>query len=479
MKDYKKILEGVMNIINTTEKSDIGFVNICTYISENCPELKESEDEQIRKWIIDDIRYNMNNEPLNNSEYKKKAEKAIAWLKKQGEQKIDNDDKTMLNACINTLRNVGHSHLATWLEKQKPMEDFNGDDYGIDSLWHAIRILEKTLGEVEGYQTDDGILEHKCAITAVRKLAKERREQKSVKKEEILHEPKFKVGDWITNGDYTWKIVEVQPLDYILQSQDCIIVDATISHVDNHFHLWSIEDAKAGDVIAADGYIILFKKLLPQNGGVSYCHYDYACTNPQFNFNEDNNWHFDKESTKIHPATKEEREQLEKAMADAGYVWLSGKKELKKIEQKPAENEELTEFDKAVGVSIGTWNPKSPEQIQSVKAVSKKLLKLAKKQINDEQKPVEWSRDDEDAIGMAIIALEDMYDEDTPNTTYGGYNLPFNKAAERLKSLRPQNRWKPSDEMLKALDIAIRAGIQLGSWEEKALRELQKQLKAL
>jgi len=42
------------------------------------PELLETEDEKIRKWIIDDIRYNMNNEPLNNSEYKKEAEKAIA-----------------------------------------------------------------------------------------------------------------------------------------------------------------------------------------------------------------------------------------------------------------------------------------------------------------------------------------------------------------------------------------------------------------
>ena len=27
-----------------------------------------------------------NNEPLNNSEYKKKAEKAIAWLEKQGKK---------------------------------------------------------------------------------------------------------------------------------------------------------------------------------------------------------------------------------------------------------------------------------------------------------------------------------------------------------------------------------------------------------
>jgi len=48
MKDYKKILEGIVDIINTTEKSDIGFVEICNYIGEQCPEL-ENEDERIRK----------------------------------------------------------------------------------------------------------------------------------------------------------------------------------------------------------------------------------------------------------------------------------------------------------------------------------------------------------------------------------------------------------------------------------------------
>lgn len=49
-------------------------------------------------------------------------------------------------------------------------EEIDGEDYGIDSLWHAQRILEKTLGKVEGYQSDDGVLEHKCAISAVKKL---------------------------------------------------------------------------------------------------------------------------------------------------------------------------------------------------------------------------------------------------------------------------------------------------------------------
>ena len=48
-------------------------------------ELKDGDDEKMRRWIIDDIRYNINNEPFNNSEYKKKAEKAIDWLEKQCE----------------------------------------------------------------------------------------------------------------------------------------------------------------------------------------------------------------------------------------------------------------------------------------------------------------------------------------------------------------------------------------------------------
>ena len=55
---------------------------------------------------------------------------------------------------------------------ESTIEEVNGEDYGIDSLYHAQRILEKTLGTVDGYETDDGILEHKCAIAAVNKIYK-------------------------------------------------------------------------------------------------------------------------------------------------------------------------------------------------------------------------------------------------------------------------------------------------------------------
>ena len=74
MKDYKKILEGVVNIINTAEKSDIGFANICTYIGENCTELKESEDE---KWIPKEIIKYLKEKGDFRSCW-------IAWLEKQG-----------------------------------------------------------------------------------------------------------------------------------------------------------------------------------------------------------------------------------------------------------------------------------------------------------------------------------------------------------------------------------------------------------
>lgn len=93
MKDYKRILEGVVNIINTTEKSDIGFTNICSYIGENCPELKESEDEKAVKNIIESLNTLISRIEDDAAAPNAKAflieeiEKQIAWLERQDEHK--------------------------------------------------------------------------------------------------------------------------------------------------------------------------------------------------------------------------------------------------------------------------------------------------------------------------------------------------------------------------------------------------------
>lgn len=72
----------------------------------------------------------------------------------------------------------------------------------------------------------------------------------------------------------------------------------------------------------------------------------------------------------------------------------------------------------------------------------------------DEQNPA-WSEEDEDAIGMAIKALEDLCDVDDHTASFVGHNLPFDEAVKRLKVLKPQPRWKPNDEQMQSLYFAI------------------------
>ena len=78
--------------------------------------------------------------------------------------------KEQRDALMKAMTDSGYEWDAENKELKEIEEEYNGEDYGIDSLFHAQRILEKTLGKVEGYQSDDGILEHKCAISAVKKL---------------------------------------------------------------------------------------------------------------------------------------------------------------------------------------------------------------------------------------------------------------------------------------------------------------------
>lgn len=111
-----------------------------TIIHNIFPELAESEDERIRKAILQ-------------------------FFESQ-------DDNT-------TYSFVPKKDILTWLEKQgEKVTKINGEDYGIDGLYYAVKILEGTVGKVTGYQSDDGILEHKAAINAVKELYEKQGEQK-------------------------------------------------------------------------------------------------------------------------------------------------------------------------------------------------------------------------------------------------------------------------------------------------------------
>ena len=90
------------------------------------------------------------------------------------DERIKNRILDVLQDCANIdiVHEEEHQHMINWIKRQsgKPTDPINGEDYGIDGIYHAIEILRKTIGAVEGYQSDDGILEHKIALETVKNL---------------------------------------------------------------------------------------------------------------------------------------------------------------------------------------------------------------------------------------------------------------------------------------------------------------------
>ena len=319
------------------------------------PELKESEDERIRKTIIRFFKDNYPNE-IEMYDETVTVSKALAWLEKQGDK--DKLIKELGEYKVKYTQEV----LSQYLEKQGKQKEYTFKSIPrlldmIEPSDRAKAYCQKLIGALvrEGYAADAKIVEE-CLKkmngedVPMAVMDEKQGEQKPVIKmktpEESLgidsetyneivndcifgeNEPKFKVGDWITNGEYTWKVIAIQPLDYILQSQDGNEVDDTISYVDRNFHLWTIQDAKEGDVLYCKSsgveYIIILKQLNNRSLD-SYCRYNtidgFAIDVPRVMSIQDN----------PKPATKEQRETLMKAISDAGYEWNAELKKVSKI----------------------------------------------------------------------------------------------------------------------------------------------------
>ena len=144
---------------------------------------------------------------------------------------------------------------------------------------------------------------------------------------------KFEIGDLITNGILVGKIDEIHEWGYHAYFGDHY---ADVPDIEN-WHKWTIKDAKDGDVLefGDHGRLVV--------GIVSYVNkrtgkVDVNCLLENNKFKVGNFYNLD--TIKPHPATKKQRDTLIKAMADSGYTFDFEKKELKKIEQKPAWSEE-------------------------------------------------------------------------------------------------------------------------------------------
>lgn len=134
---------------------------------------------------------------------------------------------------------------------------------------------------------------------------------------------KFKVGDWIVQENIgVYKVVEICNLWY-----------EVIDVEDNHYsisygkecmcHLWSIEDAKKGDVLQLGEVTAIFKEYI---GSILKCKCYCSFYKREFEIPIDNIYG----CTNAKPATKKQRDHLFQKMKDAGYEWDADKKELKK-----------------------------------------------------------------------------------------------------------------------------------------------------
>lgn len=85
-----------------------------------------------------------------------------------------------------------------------------------------------------------------------------------------------------------------------------------------------------------------------------------------------------------------------------------------------------------------------------------RIAKPAKKQ--DEQKPT-WSEEDENNILFLTSIIEECFKDKEKITLCGDtvrVNFTKEDVIERLKSLRPQKQWKPSDGQMASITCAVR-----------------------
>ena len=144
-------------------------------------------------------------------------------------------------------------------------------------------------------------------------------------------EPKFKVGDWLINRhcNHVAYIKSIDEKNYFLSyRRDTSERPLSIDSINRNWRLWTIQDARPGDILSNGDYIVIFKdnnyNTETKYGCMCvYCSvigyneywYDYNGINP----------------TDFAPATNKQREYLFKRMYDAGYEWDAKKLELRKI----------------------------------------------------------------------------------------------------------------------------------------------------
>ena len=155
-----------------------------------------------------------------------------------------------------------------------------------------------------------------------------------------LLEPKFHKGDWITSEELnTAKILSINVDKYEVEFIDGNKGFPHIDYVDRKFHLWTIQDAKDGDVLTINWYggynywekIVIFKKYHNKDVDGHVEGYGNTFKNGKLAFNEEVPYYSKTWTRNLRPANKEQRELLFQKIKEAGYRWNEETKALEEL----------------------------------------------------------------------------------------------------------------------------------------------------
>jgi len=353
-----KAYDNIIEKANKIHSENCEACQIC--IEELIPELKESENERIRKAIIDIIR-------VGYSDYAKEFTKQelITWLEKQDEQKPNYcHHEVDLSECSEEYRkayydgwnncNMQHSQCKSEL-----------DDV-VKCLINGMKFYYEDNKEAT-WGTDKWSMPVKHIIEVLEKQG----EQKPA------DEPKFKERDWVIIDGETLHITNVTEDGYSTEEGGYIPF-----RCEKDARLWTIQDAKDGDVLASkDGKDILIFRNIEDNMSFS-SYYNIAGKVEHYWLN-----------SVFIPATKEQRDLLFSKMKEAGCEWNADKKELRKIEQNPTWSEEDENNMKEIilfcdTIASGAMYSISGERLKSISQTLKSLKKRYTWKPSDEQMSV-------------------------------------------------------------------------------------------
>ena len=405
------------------------------------PELKESEDERIRKEIIQYLQ--RTNAGYCNSDYNYKA--WISWLERQGEQKEINLVE-ILKYYPRETKLYSPLYGKLWLaEVDEEHEIITCYKHQLDEgCVRAILEQEDTVSFYSNGTTGlpDFSVSKDCMLFLYD--IEKQGEQKLTDKVE----PKFKVGDWLCENELNnyarfrqiLEIVNVQGKERYRISRDLHndkdVVECRF--IENNWHLFNIQDAKDGDVLYfSDDTIVIFKDLYNSTTFHSYCHIEDGV----FDISKEEmpDWW---NGAGFKPATKEQRDLFFANMEEAGYEWDAEKKELKKISQRmiSAEAKEAL-YDKPI-----EWSEEDEKTLNRIRTIVRNdnssrvedilWLKSLKDKVHPQSKQ-EWSEEDEKNLNqlhkLIVKKAYEEYEIDTEDETLWGKHAILDNWLKSLK----------------------------------------------